>query len=48
MSTLLTTKYKVVVVGFNAIFQLKIGYTWQPVLMVEEEPGKSPERTTDP
>jgi hypothetical protein len=35
-------------VGFKAIFQHTIGYTWQPVLMVEEETGKSPERTTDP
>jgi hypothetical protein len=38
----------VVVVGLNAIFQHTIGYTWRPVLMVEEETGKSPERTTDP
>jgi hypothetical protein len=38
----------VVVLGLNAIFQHKIGYTWRPVLMVEEEIGKSPERTTDP
>ncbi len=38
----------VVVVLFNAIFQHKIGYTWRPVLMVEEEPWKTPGRTTDP
>jgi hypothetical protein len=25
--------------GFNAIIQHIIGYTWRPVLMVDEEPG---------
>ena len=35
-------------VWFNAIFQHNIGYTWRPVLMVEEEPGQPRERTTDP
>ncbi len=38
----------VVVVGLNAIFQHMIGYTWRPLLMVEEETGKSAEITTDP
>ena len=33
---------------FNAIFQHNIGYTWRPVLLVEEEPGQPRERTTDP
>ena len=32
---------------FNAIFKHNIGYTWQPVLLVEEESGQTPERTTD-
>ncbi len=38
----------VVVVELNAIFQHTIGYSWRTVLMVEEETGKSLERTTDP
>ena len=29
-------------------FRHNIGYTWRPVLLVEEETGKPPERTTDP
>ena len=37
-----------VVVGFDAIFQHTIGFTWRPVLMVEEETGKFEERTTNP
>ena len=35
------------ILWFNAIFKHNLGYTWRPVLMVEEEPGKLPERTTD-
>ena len=38
----------VVFLWFNAIFQHNIGYTWWPVLIVEAEPGKTPERTTNP
>jgi hypothetical protein len=37
----------VVVVGFNTNFQHKVGFTWWPILMLEEEPGKTTERTTD-
>ena len=33
---------------FNAIFNHNIGYTLRPVLLVEEEPGKTRERTNDP
>ncbi len=40
--------FVVFILGLNAIFQHMIGYTWLPVLMVEEETWKSPERTTDP
>ena len=38
----------VVVVEFNAIFQHTIGYTWQPVLLVEEEPQKTPGKNNQP
>ena len=43
----LNSSFVFVFLWFNAIFQHNIGYTWQPVLMVEEEPGQPRERTTD-
>ena len=43
------SSHDVVLVGFIAIFQHTIGYTWRPVLMVEEEPGEeNPEITAYP
>ena len=33
--------------GLMPFFQHKIGYTWWPVLMVDEEPRKTLERTTN-
>ncbi|KAK3581863.1 hypothetical protein CHS0354_032769 [Potamilus streckersoni] len=36
------------VVGHNTIFQHMLGYTWRPVLIVEEETRKSVERFTNP
>ena len=47
-SSFFSSNHYVLFLWFNAIFQHNIGYTWWPVLMVEEEPRQPPERTTDP
>ena len=38
----------VLLLWFNAIFKHNIGYTWRPVLLVEEEPGKPPGKNPRP